>query len=259
MHIIDAHIHLDMYENKNRQRILTELEAEKIAMLISVSNDYQSAAKTLQIAMDDHRIKPTFGYHPEQPLPSMVEMDQFFTWIEQNKEKMIAIGEVGLPYYLRKENEQIELTPYIQLLTRFIELSVRMDKPIILHAVYEDAPLVCTLLEEFSVKKAHFHWFKGDQKTLERIIQQNYVISVTPDVCYKRKIQQIVAQTPIENLLVETDGPWPFEGPFRGEMTHPKMLHASIEMIASIKDLALDAVYEQLYKNTVDFYCLDKR
>src|SRR5699024_3236735 len=171
----------------------------------------------------------------------MVEMDQFFTWIEQNKEKMIAIGEVGLPYYLRKENEQIELTPYIQLLTRFIELSVRMDKPIILHAVYEDAPLVCTLLEEFSVKKAHFHWFKGDQKTLERIIQQ------------------IVAQTPIENLLVETDGPWPFEGPFRGEMTHPKMLHASIEMIASIKDLSLDAVYEQLYENTIDFYCLDKR
>src|SRR5690625_1461462 len=106
MHIIDAHIHLDMYENKNRQRILTELEAEKIAMLISVSNDYQSAAKTLQIAMDDHRIKPTFGYHPEQPLSSMVEMDQFFTWIEQNKEKMIAIGEVGLPYYLRKEKDR---------------------------------------------------------------------------------------------------------------------------------------------------------
>ena len=33
--------------------------------------------------------------------------------------------------------------------------------------------------------------------------------------------------------MVETDGPWPFEGPFRGEETHPHMIHAVIEQIAA--------------------------
>ena len=34
--------------------------------------------------------------------------------------------------------------------------------------IYEDAPLVCDILEKFNIKKAHFHWFKGDEKTITK-------------------------------------------------------------------------------------------
>ena len=36
-------------------------------------------------------------------------------------------------------------------------------------------------------------------------------------------------------MMVETDGPWPFEGPFQDKLTHPSMIHHSIQTITNIK------------------------
>ena len=166
---------------------------------------------------------------------------------------MIAVGEVGLPYYLHKGNP-FPIEGYIQRLETFISFAKRVQKPIILHAVNEDAPLVCHLLEKHSIKKAHFHWFKGDQETVTRMIQNGYFISVTPDVCYEKEIHDLVSIYPLEKMMVETDGPWPFEGPFLGQITHPTMIHQSIRVISDIKKLPINDVYEQLYSNTKAFY-----
>ena len=169
---------------------------------------------------------------------------------------MIAIGEVGLPHYLRRKQSNIPLKPYIELLTSFIKRAVLYDKPIILHAVYEDAPIVCDLLEKYDVKQAHFHWFKGEDATIERMIERQYVISITPDVLYEEKIQRIVQKYPLALMLVETDGPWPFEGPFENRMTQPKMIHRSIEKIAHIKEKPIEEVYETIFQNTIQFYSI---
>ena len=84
-------------------------------------------------------------------------------------------------------------------------------------------------LKSIPLKKAHFHWFKGDQKTITRMIENGYFISVTPDVCYEKEIRDLVSIYPLEKMMVETDGPWPFEGPFQGQITHPSMIHQSIQ------------------------------
>ena len=110
--------------------------------------------------------------------------------------------------------------------------------------------------EKYDIKKAHFHWFKGDLQTISRLIDNDYFISITPDVIYEKEIQELVRLYPIEKMMVETDGPWPFEGPFKGRITHPNMIHSSINMISEIKQLPSDDVYRQLYINTTSFYHL---
>src|SRR5699024_7219095 len=117
--------------------------------------------------------------------------------------------------------------------------------------------IVLDLLEKNGIKKAHFHWFKGDEATIKRLLANNYVISITPDVLYEEEIQVIVKQVPLKHLLVETDGPWPFEGPFQGQMTHPNMMHETMKVIAKLKGVKLADAYEQIYENTVLFYELD--
>src|SRR5690606_40734669 len=64
------------------------------------------------------------------------------------------------------------------------------------------------LLEKYSVKKAHFHWFKGDNKTLQHMAENGYFISFTPDLMYEEEIQTIARNYPLEQVMVETDGPW---------------------------------------------------
>ncbi|MFA9558268.1 TatD family hydrolase [Evansella sp. AB-rgal1] len=256
---IDAHIHLDKYTTRDREIILSDREKDHGDQLISVSNNLASSKQNLSFSKKYKGVvHAAFGYHPEQALPSDLELEFLLTFMEKHQGEMVALGEVGLPYYLRQENPTIQLEGYIELLEGFIIKAKDFQKPIVLHAVYEDASMVCELLEKHSIEKAHFHWFKGDVKTVERMLKNGYYISVTPDVVYKEKIQRLVDLYPLSNMMVETDGPWPFEGPFKNKMTHPNMIHQSISKIAEIKKIDALDVYQQLYENTQRFYSLEK-
>lgn len=252
--IIDAHIHLDMYDEEEQNTIMQSLIDRTVTSLISVSSHLHSAKQTLALAQKNKYIKPAFGYHPEQTLPTENDLEALFTFIKKHQQHMVAIGEVGIPYYLRRKNADVAREPYEELLAWFLRQAIDYDKPIILHAIYEDAEVVCDLLEKFSFQRAHFHWFKGSVKTVERMIENGYFISVTPDVLYEKEIQQLVKQYPLAQMMVETDGPWPFSGPFQGKVTHPHMIHQSIQAIAKIKKLDPSIVYRTLYDNTKQFY-----
>ncbi len=250
--IIDAHIHFDQYTLKEQQGIMKEMEHYQIHSLISVSTNLSSAVENLALYQKDERIKPSFGYHPEQPLPTDEELADLIQFMDKNHQAMVAIGEVGLPYYTNVKS----LEGYLALLEEFFKLAVKWNKPVALHAIYEDAPIVINLLEKYSIQKAHFHWFKGDTKTIQQMVENGYFISFTPDLAYEHEIQKIAATYPLSLTMVETDGPWPFEGPFQGQKTHPKMIHETIRYLAKIKSTHVDEVYRQLYNNTILFYSI---
>ncbi|WP_349654776.1 TatD family hydrolase [Peribacillus simplex] len=254
MRIIDSHIHLDRYDVVKRKQILTDMEKVHMESLLTVSMNLASSINNYQLSLKDSRIKPAFGFHPEQPLPSDEEVNELLNWMREHRQDMVAIGEVGLPYYLRQENPDIDNSAYIVILERFLTLAKEVEKPVILHAVHDDAPIVCDLLDKHQITQAHFHWFKGDIRTVERMAEKGYRISITPDVCYEREIQELVSVYPLKLMMIETDGPWPFEGDFNGKWTHPGMMHHSVRQIASIKGLPIEDVYAILYQNTKGFY-----
>lgn len=63
--------------------------------------------------------------------------------------------------------------------------------PIILHAVYEDADTVCDLLEKYKVSRAHFHWFKGSDETMKRMMKNGYYISIAPMFYIRRRLEKL--------------------------------------------------------------------
>lgn len=254
--MIDAHIHLDQYINE--ETILDMLDSSQVKTVVTVSNNLESCRKNQQLSKKFSKVKPAFGYHPEQPLPSEADLAELISWMTGNRSEMIAIGEVGLPYYRRLEQKVSvkEYSQYCELLDIFVRLASKWNLPVALHAVYDDAPVVCDLLEKHSIQKAHFHWFKGDVKTLERMAENGYFISVTPEVVYREKIQRMVKQYPLDKLMVETDGPWPFEGPFKCKMTLPHMMGDSIKTIGKLLNIPSKDIEEKLDENTRYFYGL---
>ena len=251
--MIDSHLHLDQYNDKAIEKLITT--SPFIDGLISVSMNLTSAKRNLLLSNLYNIVKPAFGFHPEQSLPNEQELEELINWMAVHQEQMVAVGEVGLPFYLRQE-KAIDIQPYIEMLEIFLKLAKQWDKPIVLHAVYDDAPIVCDLLEKNSIEKAHFHWFKGDDKTIDRLIRNNYFISVTPDIVYEEEIQKLAMTFPLSQMMVETDGPWPFEGPFQGMTTHPEMMHESISIVSRLKNLNKDEVYHQILQNTKYFYSM---
>ncbi|HLR14767.1 MAG TPA: TatD family hydrolase [Bacillota bacterium] len=254
--IIDAHIHMDQYTSTEQARMIQDCEKWQVEAFIAVSNDLHSAQETLLLAGKYPQMKPACGFHPEQALPAQEEINQLLAYIDTHHEEFIAIGEVGLPYYSKQKNPSLEVEPYITLLEQMIIRAAHYHKPIVLHAIYEDASIVCDLLEKHHVTQAHFHWFKGDEPTIQRMIHNGYYISMTPDVLYEEKIRKLVETYPIDNIMVETDGPWPFENICKGKMTHPWMCHQSIREIAAIKNLPVQNVYERVLQATKGFYRL---
>lgn len=260
MHIIDAHIHLDLYKKEDRERLLSTSGAG-VQGMITVSMNLASCKLNQSLAKQfPGLVYPAYGYHPEQTVPEASEVEELIKWIKENQNGMVALGEVGLPYYNRKEAESkgkaFDLSPYINLLEKFMWLAKKLEKPIVLHAVYEDAVTAIDLLEKYGWNNAHFHWFKGNEQITERIIGNGCFLSVTPDVIYEDEIQHLVRQVPLEQLMVETDGPWPFEGPFKGQMTHPDMIRKSVQCIAGIKKKSVIETANVLLSNTIRFYRL---
>ncbi|GIO22720.1 TatD family hydrolase [Oceanobacillus sp. J11TS1] len=253
MYVIDAHIHLDWYQPNERKQLFHTL---KVDGLISVASDFESCQKVWQLAQTYPFIYPAFGWHPEQILPPTNEINRILHAIDQSCEDIVAIGEVGLPYYTKLKNPSLDVTPYLTILERFIQAAKKCDLPIVLHAVYEYAPIVCDLLEKYEIRRAHFHWFKGDRDTMKRMKEKEYMISITPDCLYEGEIQLLIKQYPLELIMVETDGPWPFKGPFQNKMTHPNMVIDVIKKIAGVKEMSFDEVRRQITANTTDFYRL---
>ena len=253
MKMVDSHIHLDQYSSSARQEIIDYFKTIGGAA-IAVSTDQTSSMKSLREAT--FPIYPAIGWHPEQKLMSEKEQADFLQWASEHIDQAIAIGEVGLPQYLRREDPTLDDQPYLEFLEGWVLVAKRAKKPIVLHAVYDDAPKVLQLLEKHSITHAHFHWFKGDEKTIERIVANDYKLSVTPEVVYREKIQRMLRHVPLSSLMIETDGPWPFEGPFTGQMTHPSMMKKSIETLSKLYRRESKEVAQLLFETTVDFYSL---
>lgn len=261
--LIDTHIHLDTYPEDQQLSILEDLQECGLETVISVSMNLKSSHRNLELARRYHElVQPAFGFHPEQSLPAAHEVDALFSFMEDHVNDMIAVGEVGLPYYARLETlatgESWDNRPYEDLLEQFIIFAKKHHKPIVLHAVYEDADIACDLLEKHGVTSAHFHWFKGSPETTRRMAKAGYFVSFTPDLLYEPEIHALAQQYPVTQVMTETDGPWPFEGPFEGQVTHPRMTADVAAAWADIQGINLSLARQMLYDNARRFYGLNK-
>ncbi|QNK54667.1 TatD family hydrolase [Paenibacillus sp. PAMC21692] len=261
--VVDAHLHVDLYPSEEQEELLAEAFSQGVETVVAVSMDLASSIRTREMAFRHRgRVHPAYGFHPEQEAPSELEREELLTWIRERHAagEAFAIGEVGLPYYKRTEAEEagepFDETPYLLLLESFVALAAELDRPIVLHAVYEDADKACSLLERYGVRKAHFHWFKGSPDTMRRMAEAGYYISVTPDIAYEDEIVEVVRRYPVELMMAETDGPWPFEGPFSGRATVPEMARESVLGIARVKGIAPEEAARGLFLQSMKFYNL---
>ncbi|WP_243643877.1 TatD family hydrolase [Paenibacillus pinisoli] len=259
--VIDAHIHLDLYEPAELHPMLEEAFRSGVEAVVAVSMHLASCQANERLARRyPGRVHPAYGFHPEQELPGDDERERLHDWIRVRHERgeAFAIGEVGLPYYMRTEREaageRFDETRYLEWLESFVKLAAELDRPIVLHAVYEDADKACDLLQRHGVRKAHFHWFKGSAETIARMIASGYYVSITPDAAYEPEIIELVKRYPIGQLMAETDGPWPFEGPYSGRKTIPEMAGYAAADIARIKGMAAEEAEAVLLRNTKTFY-----
>ena len=94
--MIDAHIHLNHYKDEEISQLMETIPQNE--NLISVSYDLESCKRNHGFTGKYQKVRAAFGYHPEQPLPTVEQQNELFSWMNDHIDVMIAIGEVGLIY-----------------------------------------------------------------------------------------------------------------------------------------------------------------
>ncbi len=200
--LIDTHAHLE--EIENLAAAVTTARQASVTAIITMGSDDASNHTALEIAAKfPGLVYPALGLHPSRLAD--IDVDRTLRFITANIDRAVAIGEIGLDYHKRvraladKELQQ-------GVLRQLLRIAREYRKPVSLHSRYAwyDA---LRLVVEAQVEKAVFHWYTGTSSVLREIISHGYFLSITPAVTYHEEHRRTARETPLAQLLLETDCP----------------------------------------------------
>ena len=262
MKFVDAHIHLSDSEYKNRvDDIITIARQNSVVAMVTNSTDLETSKMSLELAEKyPTLVYAAVGIHPwnaNQLAPS--ELQEAADFISKNaalREKLVAVGEIGLDPKYTKRKEQKE--QQLRVFTEMVQLAERLGLPIIVHSRWS-AQKITNMLSSYRLKGVLWHWLSDPSETLTKIIERGDYISEGPPVGYSDKIQEIVKQVPLERILTETDGPVRYYGPLENIPTTPALISQTVSAISKVKKIDESHVAEQVLNNFSKFFGIQLR
>ena len=216
------------------------MERMRKADVVAIANGIgeKENREVLKLVSGNDIVRGALGVHPTEDLKNVDEEIEF---IEKNSDKIVAIGEVGLDF-LEKDNKEEQK----KVFGKFIELSKKLDKPIIVHSRKAEKECV-EILEKFGATKVVMHCFSGRKSLIDKIKENGWSFSIPASVKYNEHFQNLVQRVDISQLLCETDSP--FLHPERGEKNEPALVVEGYKKISEIKKISLEKVEELIEKN----------
>jgi len=253
--LIDSHAHLDDRRfDVDREKIIKNMKNDGIDIILHPSADMTSSVKAVNTAQKNENIYAAVGFHPH----SAKEMDEDSLEIIKSlakKDKVIAIGEIGLDYHYDNSPRDIQKKWFIEQ----IRLAKDLDLPFIVHDREAHGDILKILKEEnYEGMRGIIHCYSGSYEMAQEFIKLGFLISIAGPVTFKnaRRVKEIVKKLPLEKLLIETDSPYLAPEPKRGRRNEPAYVRYVASEIAEIKNLSFDKVAEATSENFINFFNL---
>ncbi len=254
MKIVDAHVHLSDKEYIGKtDELVADAKASDVAALVSNAMDYESSVGAIKLReRNPELIHVALGIHPWNvnvlKEGELAETENLI--IEQHQKKnVVAIGEIGLDckYEAIWENQ-------LAVFDKMLRLAEKLELPVIIHS-RGTTEFIVDMLPSYKLKRVLLHWFSHPMSALQNAMDQGYYITEGPPVVYSNGIREVVQNTPLANLLTETDGPVLFrKSPFNGQLTKPSFIREVVHAIAEIKQTKTEDVADHIIKNFEAFF-----
>lgn len=240
--IFDSHAHYDDEQfDEDRDKLLTTLHQNQVEAILNMSSDYSSIKTTVELTKRYDFIYGAIGIHPEHADQFDEEVKSEMFKLFENP-KIRAIGEVGLDYYW-DSNPPKEIQ--IDTLKVQYDMARTLGVPVILHdrEAHED---IMNVAKEYRDVVSVFHSYSGSVEMAREIIAIGGYIGISGVVTFKnaRKLPEVVAEIPLNKMLIETDAPYMAPVPFRGKRNQSDYLKNVVEKIAEIRNLTANEVME---------------
>ena len=253
--ITETHCHLDMLKDIDLNALQETLKSMNIARLITIGTSKKNFDKVREIQSASNNIYFTLGTHPHEAKDFGVEDIQYIRNIyNEENQSLVAVGEIGLDYYYDYSPRETQINVFKQ----YLDLAIELNLPVVIHTRDADADML-EILEEYAPKmkkKGVVHSFSSGLELGKRAAELGFYLGFNGIITFKNAdlVRDAVRQTPLEQILVETDSPFLTPHPFRGRQNDPTYLPLVMEKIAEIKDVPLQEAFRVIESNATSCF-----
>ncbi len=241
---VDTHAHL--YSNQfdeDRNEIIEKALNNGVNKFYLPNIDSQSITGMLQLEKDYEGICfPMMGLHPCSVKEDYEkELSLVKDWLDQRE--FCAIGEIGIDLYWDKT--------FIEEQKKAFRLQIQwakdLQKPIVIHA-RESMDEIMEIVEEENDENLRgiFHCFSGDVNHANRVMDlKDFLLGIGGVLTFKNSgkiLREVVEQTGLEYLVLETDAPYLAPTPFRGKRNESSHIPLIASHLAELKSCTIEEI-----------------
>jgi len=253
MQLIDSHCHLDFPEfDRDRDELIESCKQQGITRLIVPGVTAATWQRLQQITACYTECIPVYGLHPyyiEEHESSDIEALKKVLKIQQP----IAIGEIGLDYYLKdldKKKQQDFFHAQLGLAHDF-------NLPVIMHVrkAHDDTLLA---LREHKVNGGIVHAFNGSLQQAKQYIELGFKFGFGGALTFDnaKHLRKLAQDLPLDSIVLETDSPDMRPANYKPSRNTPLTIHLVLYTLSKLRSESKDQIVKQTSDNVVNLFHL---
>ena len=252
--IFDTHAHYyDEAFDADRDALLASLPGRGVALVVCPGCDLESSRQSIALAERYGFLYAAAGYHPEN-LEGAALSDLDAVKALCAHPKVVAVGEIGLDYYWKEVPRDLQK----EVFRAQLQLAKVLDLPVIVHdrEAHGDS---LEIVKEFPGVRGVFHCFSGSPEMAEELLKRGWYLGFDGPVTYKnaRRAPEVVAVTPLDRIVVETDAPYMSPVPNRGRRNDSRNLPYIVEKLAEWKGISPEEMAAHTWNNGLRLFGLE--
>lgn len=272
---VDTHCHLD--------QVLRKMDLESIDDYLTLAETFDGARATLDACVTIgcssssfdstasvvRRSEKMFGAYGVHPLNAAdwknAATRERVRELLTTEPRVVAVGETGLDYHRLPEAGAGETEAEYKAAQRdaFVAqmaLAKELGLPLIVHTrEAEEDTLELMKAHLPRDARVHVHCFTSSSALANALLEAfptNLCLGFTGVATFKNgaDVREVIAQVPLEKILLETDAPYMAPTPFRGQTAHPAMVPRIATAIAAVHEIDESVVFTTCRENTRRVY-----
>ncbi len=251
--LIDSHCHLDASEfDADRTAVVERARAAGVQAQVVPAVTAASWPKLREVCQQAPGLYPAYGLHPMFLADHRPEhLGQLREWVE--RERPCAIGECGLDFFVEGLDAETQQDYFIGQL----KLARDFDLPVIVHA-RRAVDAVITAIRRIGGLRGVVHSFPGSPEQAAQLDKLGFLLGLGGPLTYDRaqRLQRLVREMPLEQLLLETDAPDQPDAGIRGQRNEPARLSVIARHVAALRGTDVETVARLTSENARRLFAL---
>ncbi|HET9465651.1 MAG TPA: TatD family hydrolase [Gemmatimonadales bacterium] len=234
--LIDSHCHLaDPAYDPDRREVLDRASVAGVARVVVIGESRTASERALELSRNDPRLVTTAGIHPHEARSWDAHSERWLQELLKNPQ-VVAVGETGLDFHYDHSPRRAQRLAFESQL----RIAAATGKPAVIHAREADDDVAAILAGHPGVT-AILHSFSSGMGLLRAGLVHRHYVSFSGMVTFKNwRLDEAIRETPLDRLLLETDGPYLAPVPHRGRRNEPAFVRYVAERVAEVRGLPVE-------------------